>query len=250
MIKILVGTDVNGQSQDFLVELMKIGLEPYIATSQDEFDLLLKSKKPLVIIYDVDSESFSGFDGFKKIIDEMKASGKAHVFLTYSSKSTTEFVRDALKLGVDGFIPKPMDRVTLEKILNTVVVGSDLVAKNAREYIRVKPNAGDACSADIEDLNGKFKFSSSVMDLSLVGVALKVSSGSADGVDTTVSVNLSLSDFGIIKFKPSHVITRGNVVVFNFSNLLPEEYKIICGYLYDNLIKGDGLGAQLLNIVN
>ncbi len=249
MIKVLVGTDDAGQSKEFLVELMRIGLEPYLASTNEEFESLLVSKDPLVLIYDVDSEDFLGLDGFEKIVEGLKKSVDGHIFLLYSSKSTTEFVRDSLKLGVDGFIPRPLNCEKLEQILNTVVVGNDLVVKNSREFVRVKPDVSDGCSGEVTDLNGVFKFSSSVIDLSFVGVALKVGTGSAEGVDTNVAVTVNLADFGAIVFRPSQVLKRGDVVVFKFRDLLQDQYKVLCSYLYHNLVRTDKLSQTLLNIV-
>jgi len=239
MTRILVAIGETKHAEDFMTILLPRGFEVYIVEKKTELFDIARQRTPDVIIFDSDVEEYQKLVGLQEIRKDPSL-GRAHIILL-SKESGLDFVKTTMKLGVVGYLYKPISSEQLEeqvlKLLETITIND-----NRREYVRVKPASFENSRAELF-ISGSEGISGDVLDISLGGVALRLSNGMRlSEIQIGIlydNMRLSLEGMPLIQVSCTAVLAKGDVVAFKFSKLNDTPLKVLCRYIHNKLMNMD-----------
>ena len=123
MLKVLIADDEIKVSKLILhlVQWEELGME-VIGTVNDgveAFELILE-KQPDIVITDIRMPGMDGIELVEKATKEMESSKKVF-FVIISGYSQFEYAQQAVKLGVEDYLLKPIKKKELEAVLHKIL---------------------------------------------------------------------------------------------------------------------------------
>ncbi|MCK5268132.1 MAG: response regulator [Spirochaetes bacterium] len=239
-MKILVAIGNAKYAEYFMMSLLPKGYEVYIVEKHASFFDIAREKHPDLIVFDSDVPEYRGLDGLRDLRED-KTIPDVQV-IVFSKQSGLDFVKATMKLGVVGFIYKPISgkelEIKMDHLLTTVHSGD-----NQRRYVRIKPRPFDNAKIELF-IPGSESISGDIKDISLGGMAVQLIN--FDRINEITKgkmydrIKMSLDNEEI--FLPAEaVLVKGGIIAFKFKDIAEVELKTMCYYIHDKLIhyKGD-----------
>ena len=134
--RILVAVGDRGQGEDFMAALLPKGLEVYIVDSQVSLRNIGQMRRPELVIVDYDAGEYGGLAGLEEL-RQLEWVRLARL-VVYSRESGLDFVRMTMRLGVVGYLHKPVSMQEIWEKLEAIVSNTSGGGQR-REFVRVKP---------------------------------------------------------------------------------------------------------------
>lgn len=125
MLKILIAEDAKVYRAVYDFSLPGDLFEKRFATDGAEAVAVFSEWKPDIVVLDIIMPNMTGYEALKRIRDiepfrktAAEGGGKATVVIMATGLGTKEDIMDCLKIGIHGYLVKPMDKHTmLDKIM-------------------------------------------------------------------------------------------------------------------------------------
>lgn len=253
MLKILVAIGEASYAEEFMTALLPKGFEVYIVEKQAALLEIARQRRPDIIVFDTDVAEYHGLEGIGELRQDPTL--RASRIIVFSKISGLDFVKAAMRQGVVGYLYKPIAAREIEQQIERIlegVTGGD----QRREFVRVKPAPFEESHVEILAAGGE-GISGSVLDISLGGVALRLSNSqrASELVAGRVYplVRLALAGEPTAEFAAEVVLARGDMVAIKFRGLPDEALRILCRYIHNRLLAVEGTdaaaGERLLKMV-
>ena len=248
MARVLVAVGSREHGEDFMAALLPRGLEVYIVDNRKALLEICRLRHPDLLIIDYDEEEYGGLEGLAAIRGDGACHGVRLVL--YSRESGLDFVRATMRLGVVGYIPKPVGVAEIVEKLEHIIV-STTGGGQRREYVRVKPAPRENSRVELFLDTNNAGIGGILLDISLGGVAFRLSSPRrvseiAIG-ETYPRFELSLPGESLIRVAVVAVLARNDTAAFKFNSVSEEALRALCRYIHGRLIDSDhdeGLDEQ------
>ena len=221
-----------------MMSLLPRGYEVYIVEGHDVLMKIAEEHEPHVIIYDTDAQTFGGVEGLRAL--KQQPSVRSSHYIAFSRESGLDFVRHTMKIGVSGYIYKPITLDSLKEQLYRMLDEVEQRTANRREFVRVKPYPLEKATLEL-DIPGGESVSGNILDISLGGVAFRLVRperiGSIARGQLYSSMRIFLDDHGEITLEAVAVLARGDSAAFQFKRMDEESLKVLCRYIHDKLVK-------------
>lgn len=121
-IRVLV-VDDNDFMRDLVASMLhEIGFRSIYHASDGEHALQqTKRYEPALIICDIDMEPMDGLDFVERLRQETPAGQPRIPVLMLTARNETEIVKWAIKLGIDGYLVKPVKKAQIEAKVITIL---------------------------------------------------------------------------------------------------------------------------------
>lgn len=125
MLKILIAEDAKVYRQVFDISLPGELFEKKFAADGEEAIAMFSDWKPDIVVLDIVMPKMSGYEALKRIREmepfkktAAEGNGKVTVVIMATGLGTKEDIMDCLKIGIHGYLVKPMEKHTVqEKIM-------------------------------------------------------------------------------------------------------------------------------------
>jgi len=238
--RILVAVGDKEQGEDFMAALLPKGFEVYIVDTLVSLRSIGQMRKPDLVIIDFDAAEYGGLSGLEGLrqLDWMRLSR----LVVYSRESGLDFVRMTMRLGVVGYLHKPVSMHEIWEKLETIVSNTSGGGQR-REYVRVKPAPLETSRVELFTGPAGAGIGGELLDISLGGVAYKLHNPQRIGEITMGQsysrMELSLMDEPKVQVGVVAVIARGNTAAFKFNALTEEALRTLCRYIHSRLMDTD-----------
>lgn len=236
MLRILVALGDSEYADDYMVVLLSRGYEVFIVEDHAVLVQLADKYSPQIVIFDMDSRAHGGMENLKAL--RQRPSMRHSSLILFSKESGLDFVKSTMKLGVIGYLYKPITleilREQLYKLLDTLEEG----AVNRREFVRVKPGPFEKAGVELVIPGGQ-ALSGSILDISLGGVAFRLVR--PERIEAIVrgqvyAILLTLEGVGAVRVSATAVLARGDSAAFQFKGLDDEALRSLCRYIHNKLV--------------
>jgi len=239
LLRILVALKKDeAYAENFMMALLPRGYEVYIVEGHDVLLKIAEEHHPQVIVFDSDAESFGGIEGLRAL--KQVPAAKAAYYIIFSKMSGLEFVKTTMKIGVSGYLYKPITAEGLREHLYRMLEEVEQRTGNWREFVRVKPYPFEEATLEL-DIPGVESISGEILDISLGGVAFRLARperiGAIIGGQTYSSMRISLDEHGSVSLAATAVLARGNSAAFQFSRIDEDSLRVLCRYIHEKLIR-------------
>ncbi len=237
MTRILVAVGDRSQGEDFMAALLPKGLEVYIVDSLVSLKTIGQMRRPDLVIVDYDAGEYGGLAGLEQLrqIDWLRT-GR---LVVYSRESGLDFVRMTMRLGVVGYLHKPVSVQEIWEKLETIV-SNTAGGGQRREFVRVKPAPLETSRVELFTGPSGAGIGGELLDISLGGVAFKLHNPQRIGEigmgQAYPRMELSLLDEPKVQVGVVAVIARGNTAAFKFNSLTEDALRTLCRYIHTRLM--------------
>lgn len=241
MTRILVAIGDQSQGEDFMAALLPKGFEVYIVDSLNALKTVGETRRPNLLILDYDAPEYGGMIGLEKLHQSnWLRTGRIVLF---SHESGLDFVRMTMRLGVVGYLYKPVSMREIWEKLETIVSNS-AKGQLRREFVRVKPAPLEPCRVELFTGPEGSGIGGELLDISLGGIAFRLHNPQRIeeiGIGQSYSrMELSLPDEPKVQVGVVAVIARGDTAAFKFNSLTEDALRTLCRYIHTRLMDENG----------
>ena len=215
--------------------LLSLGIKGFPCVNRkDALGILNENPDILIGIIDIDNKPVEGL----QLIEEIKKKKKEFKTIAHTSRNIGQLSDKIIKLGVIGYISKPLNEKLLYSNLDNIFSKLDNIENEKREYIRISPDPENPIILQFRTSNNNKLYSGKVINLSIAGIAFEVlnplkNTHFEEGI-TLRNLNFYL-DFKQITGSAKILLIRGKLIVIKFTKLTMENRTRIAKYVFQRI---------------
>lgn len=170
----IIMVNISTKLKDFLtLKFLTLGIELYINEQPKEIEKILEEKGCGYLLITMNQMSSPWFNFLAQLKEHR--SDDFFKLIVFSEKTDRDFIQALLLIGVVGVIPGTLEVEEIYKRLEKLVnlKNSD---SEKREFLRITPRKNDDLVANLSIPNSSMIISAKIINISMGGMALQVSS--------------------------------------------------------------------------
>ena len=231
-----------------MTALLPRGLEVYIVDTRKALLEIAAQRHPDLLIIDYDEPEYGGLDGLAALRSQASIHGVRLVL--FSRESGLDFVKATMRLGVVGYLPKPIAVVEIVEKLEHIIINTTGGGQR-REYVRVKPGPHEKVAVELFLGPNNGGIGGVLLDISLGGIAYRLSTPKRI-TDIAIGevyprLELSLPDEPLVQVGVVAVLARSDTAAFKFNSISEDALRTLCRYIHGRLMDSgndDGQDSQ------